>query len=327
MRRIALPGVAVEIPVIGFGCSAITSLGEKNAMQVLGAAFDAGLRHFDVARYYGYGESEKLLGKFLQSRRSQVTITSKFGIQPPRRTNALRLAMQAGRQLVRYVPAVRGFFRSRAQGMVTTGAFGVKEARASLETSLREIGTDYLDFFLLHDYVVSENPPDELLKFLEEAIASGKIRYFGMGTGIENILRALETQPALCSILQFENGVLVRNVEKIPPGGPHGLLITFGALSDSYKAVSEFLKNHSELVRTWSAKLAVDCSREETISALMLNYAACKNPNGLVLFSSRDAARASRNVKAVLEPWISPEQAAAFGKLVEQDVMPVLPAV
>jgi aryl-alcohol dehydrogenase-like predicted oxidoreductase len=208
--------------------------------------------------------------------------------------------------------------------MVATGAFGVNEARASLETSLREIGTDYLDFYLLHDYVVTENPPDELLEFLAAAVKSGKIRYFGLGTGIENILRALDTQPSLCGILQFENSVLARNLEKIPVGGPQRLVITFGSLSASYHAVAAFLKAHGELARSWSAKLGMDCSREETISALMLNYAASKNSNGLVLFSSRDEARTSRNVKAVLESRISPQQAETFGQLVAREMMPAL---
>ncbi len=64
MRRIAVPGIAIPIPVLGFGCSALTSMGEGQALQVLATAFDAGVRHFDVARYYGYGESEGLLGRF-----------------------------------------------------------------------------------------------------------------------------------------------------------------------------------------------------------------------------------------------------------------------
>lgn len=56
----------------------------------------------------------------------------------------------------------------------------------------------------------------------------------------------------------------------------------------------------------------------------MLNYAAQVNPNGLVLFSSRDLMRVSRNVRAVLEPGISPAQVGLFAQLVEQDLMPTI---
>jgi D-threo-aldose 1-dehydrogenase len=322
MSGIAIPGIAIQIPAIGFGCSALASVGEKKALQLLETAFDAGVRHFDVARYYGYGESERVLGTFVKSRRGEVTITTKFGIEPPRRTNVLRLAMQAGRRVVQFVPAARGFLRRRAQGLVKGGAFSVNDARASLETSLRELGTDYIDFFLLHDYTVSENSPDELVAFLTDAAKAGKIRYFGLGTGIEEVMRALECQPELCSIVQFENSVLSRNAQKLPRGGPHRITITHGSLSASYLSVSAFLKAHSEMVRNWSTKLAVDCSKDEIISALMLNYAVQENQNGLVLFSSRNASRVNKNVRAVLEPDISPAQVELFGQLVERDLMP-----
>src|SRR5579862_7596527 len=240
MKAIAVSGIAIQIPVLGFGCSALSSLGEKKALRLLETAFNAGVRHFDVARYYGYGESEGILGTFAKSRRAQVTITTKFGIEPPRRTNALRLAMQAGRRLVRLVPAARGFLRRRAQGLVTGGAFSAREARTSLETSLRELGTDYIDFFLLHDYAVSENPPNELLAFLTDAAKAGKIRYFGLGTGIEDILRAMESHAELCKIVQFENSVLIRNAERLPRSGPQLLVTTHGSLSASYHSVSAF---------------------------------------------------------------------------------------
>jgi D-threo-aldose 1-dehydrogenase len=324
MSSIAVPGIDIQIPVIGFGCSALTSVGEKKALHLLGTAFDAGVRHFDVARSYGYGESEGRLGTFVKSRRAQVTITTKFGIEPPRRTNALRFAMQAGRRLVQFVPAARGFLHRRAQGLVKGGAFSVKDARTNLETSLRELGTDYIDFYLLHEYAVSENSPDELVAFLTDAVKAGKIRYFGLGTEIENILRAAGSQPELCSIVQFENSVLRRNVEKLPRGEPYRLTITFGSLSSSYHSVSAFLKAHGETARNWSTKLAVDCSRDETISALMLNYSVHKNPNGLVLFSSKDASRVNRNVRAVLESELSPVQVELFGQFVKRDFKPTI---
>lgn len=324
MRAITIPGVPIQVPVIGFGCSSLTSVDEKTAQRLLGTAFDAGVRHFDVARYYGYGEAEGRLGKFIKSRRAEITITTKFGIEPPRRTHALRLAMQAGRRLVQLVPAARSFLRSRAQGLVTGGAFSANDARVSLETSLRELGTEYIDFYLLHNYVASEGQSDELLTFLAGAVESGKIRSFGMGTGIENILAGLQTQPELCAILQFENSVITRNVERLPAAGARRFLITHGALSGGYLAVSSFLQSHRDVERQWSKDLALDCSKQETISALMLNYSVESNANGLVLFSSRDRARVAGNVKAVLDPAVSSGQIALFGRLVERDVLPAM---
>src|SRR5271166_6119066 len=104
----------------------------------------------------------------------------------------------------------------------------------------------------MHDYAVSDSSPDDLVAFLTGAVQAGKIRYFGLGSGIENILRALQCQPQLCNILQFENSVLARNVEKLPPDGPQRLVVTHGSLSASYHSVSTFIKTHGELTRNWS---------------------------------------------------------------------------
>ena len=321
MRTIAVPGVSFTIPVIGFGCSSLAGVGEKKAQQLLATAFDAGVRHFDVARYYGYGEAERMLGTFIKSRRGEITITTKFGLEPPRRTSALRLAMQAARRLVQVVPATRGFLKRRAQGLVTGGKFSAQDARNSLETSLRELGTDCIDFFLLHEYTASENSPDELVAFLQDVVQAGKIRYFGLGTDIKDTLRTLESHPELGAVVQIENSVLRRNLKTLPQGGPQRLTITHGALAASFQAVTTFLRANPKVEQNWSEKLAVDCARDEIISALMLNYSAQANTDGLILFSSRDASRVKKNAKAVLEPEFSPVQVELFAQFVKRDMM------
>jgi aryl-alcohol dehydrogenase-like predicted oxidoreductase len=326
-KSIAVPGVSIEIPIIGFGCSSLASVGKEKALRLLETAYDAGVRHFDVAPYYWYGEAEGLLGNFARARRGSMTITTKFGIEPPKRTSALRLAMQAGRRLVRLVPAARSFLSRRAQGLVKSGGFSAQDAQASLERSLRELRTDYIDFFLLHDYQFSEEPPNELIAFLTATVKAGKIRYFGLGTSIEHIVRAMQTQPKLCGVVQFENSVLQRNVKRLPQEGPQPLRVTFGALGASHVSLSGRLKANSELTRKWSTQLGLDCSKDETLSTLMLNFAIQANPNGLVLFSSRDAQRVEHDIRGVLESDISAAQVSLFGQLVERDLVPATQAV
>ena len=326
MRDVFVPAVGIRIPVVGFGCGALTGTSRKEALQLLEKAFDAGVRHFDVARSYGYGEAERILGTFVKSRRAEVTITTKFGIQPPRRTSALGMAVQIGRRLVRFLPSTRRFMQRRAQSLapVRGRAFDVKDAQISLETSLRELGTDSIDFYLLHDYVVDDRPADELMKFLEDIVQAGKVRFFGIGTAINNVLRALECQPKLCNILQFENGVFTQNMDRLPPrAASDRLVITHGSLQ-SYRSVSSFLKAHRNTAKVWSEKLGADCSQEDTISALLLNCAVEANPHGLVLFSSMKSARVTKNAKAVLEPAFSAEQVRSFELLVEQELKPLL---
>src|SRR6266481_4310236 len=319
ISEIALPRFAVRTPAVGFGCGSLTGTGLSNAHRVLEAAFDAGVRHFDTARYYGYGEGEGILGRFLRSRRSAVTITTKFGIEPPRRTTALNVALYFGRRVVRLLPAVRGFLQLGTQPLVKSGAFSVQQAQQSLETSLRELGTDHIDFYLLHDYIAGVHHPDELLTFLEGCVKAGKIHSFGIGTGFENVMEALELQRRLCSILQFQNSVLTRNCDRLPQHNSDRLVITHGALRGSYRSILTFLEARTDVAKDWAAKLGCHRLDEDTLSALMLKYAGDTNPGGLVLFSSRDPVRVRENVKAVLEPDFSPAQIAMFGELVSQE--------
>jgi D-threo-aldose 1-dehydrogenase len=327
MTEIVVPGLAVRTPAVGFGCSSLTGTDLSNANRVLQTAFDAGVRHFDTARYYGYGEGEGILGRFLKGRRSEVTISTKFGIEPPRRTTALGVGLYVGRRIVRLLPTLRAFLQRGTQSLVKSGAFSAQQAQGSLETSLRELSTDHIDFYLLHDYVVSEQPPDELLAFLESSVKAGKIRSFGIGTGFENVLQALDRQPQLCSVLQFQNSVLTRNSDHLPRGNSNRVVITHGALGRSYRSVLTFLESRWDVAKDWAAKIGCHRLDENTLSALMLNYAADANPKGLVLFSSRDPVRVSRNVKAILESDFSLAQIAKFRELVNQESPPIVASV
>ena len=69
---------------VGLGCSPIgdlyTSMSEDAAQAVLSTAWDAGIRYFDTAPFYGHGKSEHRLGHFLrQQPRDQFTISTKVG--------------------------------------------------------------------------------------------------------------------------------------------------------------------------------------------------------------------------------------------------------
>jgi len=327
MVEIILPGLALKTPAIAFGCSSLTGTDRDNANRVLETAFDAGVRHFDTARYYGYGEAEGILGRFLKGRRSEVTISTKFGIEPPKRTTALGVGLYVGRRIVRLMPSARTLLQRGTQSLVKSGAFSAQQAQESLETSLHELRTDHLDFYLLHDYVVRDELPDELLEFLENSVKAGKIRSFGLGTSIDNIELALKRQPRLCRVLQFQNSVLSRNADYLPRDHSDPLRITHGALGGSYRSILAFLSARTDVAKDWSAKLGCRLLDQEILSALMLNYAADANPHGLVLFSSRHPIRVTRNVKAVLESDFSPAQIAMFAELVNQELPLIVASV
>jgi D-threo-aldose 1-dehydrogenase len=316
-----MPEININIPVIGFGCSSLTSVGRKEALRLLDSAFDVGVRHFDVARYYGYGETESILGAFIKSHRAQVTVTTKFGIEPPRRTSPLRIALGVGRRFLRFMPSARKMVQKHIPIAVRGNAFSVADAQRNLETSLRELATDYIDFYLLHDYAAGVHPSDELVAFLRQAVKVGKIRYFGLGTSTDSVMRALDCEPDLCGVIQFQNSVLTRNLDKLLPWqSRRGLVITHGSLAGAYSCLSLFLKAGNDRVKDWSETLDLDCSDEKTLAALLLNYAVDANPTGMVLFSARNADRIRDNAKSVLERCVTSSQVRSFAQLVERDL-------
>jgi diketogulonate reductase-like aldo/keto reductase len=219
------------------------------------------------------------------------------------------------------VPAVRKVALLQTTVLIRGSAFGVNDAQKNLETSLRELGTDYIDFYLLYDHTVGDYLPCALLVFLQDAVKEGKIRNFGLGTDIDNVTRTLGCQLDLCNVLQFQNSLLIRNRERLPPQASQALIISHGAPGDHYRLILSFLNASGERVKDWSAELDLDSSDEAAVAALMLDYGAETNPKSLVLFSSKDSGRITKNTKSVLEPNVSRAQVARFAQLVERNLL------
>lgn len=119
-------------------------LDEWQTAEVVEAALESGITHFDTAEVYGDGQSEEFLGKAIGARRSEVTIASKFA----RRPNG--------------EPYRPGILRER----ILNGC----------ESSLRRLGTDYIDIYYQHHPDPSA-PVEETLEALQLLLDQGKIRY------------------------------------------------------------------------------------------------------------------------------------------------------
>ena len=86
-----LLGTGVLTSAVGFGCAGLFRIPRREARRwILDSAYDAGIRHFDVAPMYGLGSAEAELASFLKSRRDNVTITTNSGsIRRPLREESL----------------------------------------------------------------------------------------------------------------------------------------------------------------------------------------------------------------------------------------------
>jgi aryl-alcohol dehydrogenase-like predicted oxidoreductase len=71
----------LAVSLVGLGCNNFGQrLDAASARSVVEAALEAGITHFDTADIYGDGASETFLGQALGARRSDVVITTKFGM-------------------------------------------------------------------------------------------------------------------------------------------------------------------------------------------------------------------------------------------------------
>ena len=81
MRYQPLGTSGLVVSSVGVGCNAFGKRIDQTATTaVIDAAVDAGINFFDTADSYGSGVSEQMLGKALGTRRDQVVIATKFGM-------------------------------------------------------------------------------------------------------------------------------------------------------------------------------------------------------------------------------------------------------
>ncbi len=84
LQRRKIGRTTAQVTRLGFGSAPLGDLfeaiSEEKAQQTLQAAWDAGVRYFDTAPYYGYGKSEHRVGHFLrQQSRQDFVISTKIG--------------------------------------------------------------------------------------------------------------------------------------------------------------------------------------------------------------------------------------------------------
>lgn len=320
MRRVTLAGSGTTTSALGFGCAALGGkTGRRGSLRLLDAAFDAGITHFDVARMYGYGQAEAVLAEFLRRRRGEVTVTTKLGIDPPPSSGALAVARSAARQVVRVAPSLRRVARRGAQQMVATARFDVADARASLETSLRELGAERVDVLLLHE-CRPDDVTDELVAFLEARVADGTVGALGTATDPAPAAQILRAQPDFGLVVQIPNSLTVPGLSRLPNVGARSL-ITHSALGGGLAEIERHLDSSTQTRERWSQAVDADLGDPRALGELMLAWAVLANPDGIVLFSSRDPARIAANAR-LSAPEPRREGAARLAELVREELGP-----
>jgi aryl-alcohol dehydrogenase-like predicted oxidoreductase len=198
MQGIELGNTGLRAPQVGFGCSALLGRSARTeSLRALAAAWDEGIRFFDTARAYGYGESEALLGEFLQGRRSQAIISTKFGILAARQSSWKHVARAVARKILAVAPSAHSLLHRGAANQFSSNQFTIPVLQQSIEQSLRKLGTDCVDILFLHAAPASVLDHDVLLEAMGRLVETGKVRIAGLSAepDVVELAMARQTQP------------------------------------------------------------------------------------------------------------------------------------
>jgi aryl-alcohol dehydrogenase-like predicted oxidoreductase len=191
---------------------------EAAARSMFDAYLDAGGNFVDTADLYTNGTSEEWIGRFVAARgaRDRVVIATKFGF-------------------------------NAQPGNPNAGGNGRKNTLRAVEGSLKRLGTDYIDLYLLHAWD-RITPVEEVMRTLDDLVRSGKVRHVGFsdvpawyaakGATLAQ-LRGWEAPVAL----QLEYSLVERNIERefvdLGAEGGMGLMVwsplASGLLSGKYR--------------------------------------------------------------------------------------------
>jgi aryl-alcohol dehydrogenase-like predicted oxidoreductase len=186
-RMLGRSGAAVSTFALGtmtFG----TETDEVGSHAQLDRFLDAGGTLIDTADVYSGGSSEQIIGSWLASRsgvRDQVVL------------------------------ATKGRFRTGDGG--NDVGLSRLHLRSALEASLRRLGVDVIDLYQLHA-ADPLTPPDETLRFLDDAVRAGKIHYVGLsnftGWQLQRVVDIAEFRGLTVPVtLQPQYNLLVRGIE------------------------------------------------------------------------------------------------------------------
>jgi D-threo-aldose 1-dehydrogenase len=289
---------------------------KKDALRLLQQAFDSGISHYDVARLYGMGLAESVLGEFLRVvPREQVTVATKFGLEPPAALAHRASLIRLGKQVLRVIPGLRSVARrAAASRQLQAGAsetrYSAQAAARSLEVSLRELACDYVDLFLLHEAQLAEASAPELLDFLDRQVRAGRIRAYGVASHTSRLGCNLAHFPPGHAVFQFNNAALDAEITGIE-GTENKMLITHSALAP-IKLARQAMRGRESLVREWSARIDANLADDSVLAELFLDYALQSNEKGVVLFGTMRSEHLRGNVQRVSGRGRPPEQVALF---------------
>lgn len=166
---------------LGLGCYYYGPPAHVQSIETIRRAIELGMNLLDTSDAYGAGENERMVGEAIAGLRPRVYLTTKFG------------------------------WVLDATGKPTRLDGSPERVRKSCESSLRRLGTDYIDLYVAHR-IDSSVPIEDTVGELKRLIDEGKIREYGLSeAGMATIARAQAVVPM--AALQTEYSLWSRDPE------------------------------------------------------------------------------------------------------------------
>lgn len=308
IREIRLPNGRVT-KNLGFGCAGILRLplGWQRE-SLIRTAFDAGITHFDVARSYGAGAAEGILGSCLKKVRDEVTLATKFGFPCGVPSGRTVLVQSVGRWAVNLHPALKKRMKGGGSGGDRHYDYSVREMESSLQTSLAQLQTDRIDLFFVHEPRAKDAVPEGLGEALQKEKAAGRIGAYGLSGMPADVTYFAQHRSELC-------GDAIQHTYSLQPYvAPVKTAYSgvFHVLSGTLSLLGKFLEREKDFSRLWSEKLSLDLAKRENLATAVVAVALNEDPAWMVLFFTSSSSRLSTLVKRLTDNSFSADALTEF---------------
>lgn len=315
-------GSDLTVSAVGLGCMGMSHAygapaDKKEMTELLAQAVDLGYTFFDTAEVYGTPEhphdNEELVGAALKPYRDKIVLATKFGIHFDMSSTATNKPL---------VPDSRP-----------------EVIRASVEASLKRLGTDHIDLYYQHR-LDPKIPVEEVAGVMADLIREGKITHWGLSEATEDTIRRAH---AVCPVTAIQNrySMMARWYENLFPvleelhigyvafsplangflSGKYDKSSQFDAETDYRSVMPQFQpenidRNHDLL--TLLQKLAEQ--NNVTPAQISLAWMLCKKPYLVPIPGTRRLSRLLENAGAA-DVTLSAEEVAAIDKALDGTAM------
>lgn len=256
-RLLGRSGLRVSPLALGtatFGSALGWGAEQEEARKLFDVYVDRGGNFIDTAA--AYGESERMLGEFVRDRRESLVLATKYTTL-------------------------------RTPGDPNSGGAHRKSLFSSVENSLRQLGTDYLDLLYVHVWDFT-TPVEEVLRGLDDLVRQGKVLYVAMSNAPAWEVSRMQTIADLRGwsplvALQIEYSLINRDAERdlIPMARAMGLGVTpfsplgGGVLSGKYTRADLTSPDTAESTRrSFNANLGMVTERTLDIADVVREVSA-----------------------------------------------------